>query len=81
MLYILAAAAVAVSYVIYSALKKPPPEQRDIEQGPRVVETFIDPIYPNEKKIKEDWYSGANGSIYGEQSHLMSGYPYYDRAY
>ena len=83
MLYLVAIAAIAIGYVAYSNLISRPAKvsEPDIEQGPKTIETFIDPIYPNAKKIQEDWYSGANGSIYGEHSHLMSGYPYYDKAY
>ena len=44
-------------------------------------EHYRDPIYLNRKKMLCDWYPRSNGSIYGLQSHVLSGFPYYDRAY
>ena len=44
-------------------------------------ENYRDPIFLNKQKLKCDIYPRTNGSIYGIYSHLMSGYPYYDRAY
>lgn len=46
-----------------------------------LIEGYRDPIYLNRKKFSCDWYPRANGTIYGERSHIMSGYPYYDHAY
>jgi len=46
-----------------------------------LVENFREPIFPNKQKLWCDNYPRSNGSIYGEASHLMSGYPYYDKAY
>lgn len=45
------------------------------------IENFIEPIFMNKQKLQCDNYPRSNGSIYGEASHLMSGYPYYDKAY
>ena len=45
------------------------------------VENYRDPIYLNRKKMLCDWYPRANGSIYGLMSHVLSGFPYYDKAY
>ena len=45
------------------------------------IENYRDPIYLNRQKMLCDWYPRANGSIYGEQSHVLSGFPYYDKAY
>lgn len=45
------------------------------------VEHYRDPIYLNRRKYLCDYYPRANGSIYGEQSHVMSGFAYYDSAY
>lgn len=44
-------------------------------------ERYRDPIYMNRQKMLCDWYPRANGSIYGPYSHLLSGFPYYDKAY
>lgn len=50
-------------------------------------EGYRDPIYLNRSKLAYDWYPRANGSIYGMPWRyggswsIMSGYPYYDRAY
>lgn len=52
------------------------------EDTPSVIENFREPIFPNKKKMQCDNYPRANGSIYGEYSHLMSGYPIaYPKAY
>ncbi len=45
------------------------------------IESYRDPIYLNRRKMLCDWYPRANGSIYGTQSHALSGFPYYDKAY
>ena len=47
----------------------------------RAKETYVDPIFNNEQKMKCDDYPRSNGSIYGENSDIFSGYPYYDKAY
>lgn len=47
----------------------------------KVVENYRDPIYLNRQKMLCDLYPRANGSIYGPQSHVLSGFPYYDKAY
>lgn len=44
-------------------------------------ERYVDPVYLNKKNLECDVYPRANGSIYGEKSHLLSGFPYYDKAY
>lgn len=50
-------------------------------------EGYLDPIYLNRAKYAYDYYPRANGSIYGFPYRyggswsIMSGYPYYDRAY
>jgi len=44
-------------------------------------EHYRDPIYLNKKKMWCDWYARTNGTIYGPQSNLFSGYAYYDKAY
>ncbi len=46
-----------------------------------IIENFREPILPNYEKMVCDNQPRSNGSIYGECSHLMSGYPYYDKAY
>lgn len=45
------------------------------------IEGYRDPIYLNRKKMLCDWYPRSNGSIYGLQSHVLSGFPYFDKAY
>jgi hypothetical protein len=47
----------------------------------KAKETYIDPIFNNERKMKCDDYPRSNGSIYGEDSDIFSGYPFYDKAY
>lgn len=50
-------------------------------------EGYRDPIYLNRAKLAYDWYPRANGSIYGYPYRyggswsILSGYPYYDKAY
>lgn len=44
-------------------------------------EHYRDPIFLNRKKMMCDWYPRSNGSIYGEASHLLSGFAYYNSAY
>jgi hypothetical protein len=44
-------------------------------------EGYIDPIYINHEKLRDDWYPRANGTIYGCNSTIFSGYPYYPKAY
>lgn len=50
------------------------------------IEGYRDPIYLNRQKLDE-WYEKTNGSIYGYPYgyggnwSIMSGFPYYDRAY
>ncbi|MDB4769569.1 hypothetical protein OAG24_01250 [bacterium] len=52
-----------------------------------VREGYRDPLYLNRTKFVYDWYPKSNGSIYGFPVRynggwqLMSGYPYYDKAY
>jgi hypothetical protein len=47
----------------------------------KTLENYRDPIYLNRRKMLCDWYPRANGSIYGLQSHVLSGFPYWDSAY
>jgi hypothetical protein len=44
-------------------------------------ENYRDPIFLNRRKYLCDIYPRANGSIYGEQSHILSGFQYNDKAY
>jgi len=44
-------------------------------------EHFREPILQNYEKMVCDNEPRSNGSIYGEDSHLLSGFPYYDKAY
>jgi hypothetical protein len=44
-------------------------------------EGYRSPIYLNKQKMYCDDYPRANGTIYGEKSHVLSGFPYYDKAY
>lgn len=44
-------------------------------------ETYRSPLYLNRRKLLCDDYPRANGTVYGEKSHLLSGFPYYDKAY
>ena len=44
-------------------------------------ESYRDPIYIDKRNMKDEWLPKTNGSIYGENSHLFSGFPYYDKAY
>jgi len=49
-------------------------------------EGYRDPIYLNRAKLVYDWYPRANGDIYGMPIpygswNLMSGFPYYPKAY
>lgn len=49
--------------------------------GKKLVEGYRDPIYLNRRKMLCDYYPRANGSIYGLESHVLSGFPYWDSAY
>lgn len=53
----------------------------NVNKLPSLVEHYRDPIYLNRQKYACDWYPRANGTIYGERSHIMSGFPYYFKAY
>lgn len=57
--------AILLSYMIFGGTK----------------ENYRDPIYLNRRKYLCDYYPRSNGSIYGEQSHVLSGFPYYPKAY
>lgn len=46
-----------------------------------VKESYRSPLYLNKQKLYCDDYQRSNGTIYGEKSHLLSGFPYYDKAY
>ena len=52
-----------------------------VMQQLRKKEHYRDPIYLNQEKYKCDLYPRSNGSIYGLFSHLLSGFPYYNKAY
>ncbi len=43
----------------------------------KTTEHYRDPIYLNRRKYLCDYYPRANGSIYGEYSHVLSGFPLY----
>jgi hypothetical protein len=59
----------------------PNPRSGAVEK-PALVENFREPIFPNKKKMWCDNYPRANMSIYGEYSHMLSGYPSaYAKAY
>jgi hypothetical protein len=59
----------------------PKPEITSKNVKTAIVENFREPIFPNKEKMQLDNYPRANGSIYGEDSGLMMGYPFYDKAY
>ena len=44
-------------------------------------EGYKDPIYLYRSKISQDLYPRSNGSIYGHDSNIFTGYPYYSKAY
>lgn len=44
-------------------------------------ENFRDPIYLNPRKLIDDYYPRSNWTIYGPQSHILSGFPFYPKAY
>jgi hypothetical protein len=44
-------------------------------------EGFIAPYYVNQEKLDCDYYPKANGDLYGPCSNLLTGFPFYDRAY
>jgi len=44
-------------------------------------EGYRSPIYLNRQKMECDWYPRSSGSLYGNSSHVLSGFPYYDKAY
>ena len=44
-------------------------------------EGYKDPIYLYRSKIMQDLYPRSNGSIYGPDSNIFTGYPYYNKAY
>lgn len=52
-----------------------------------VIEGYRDPIYLNRAKYAYEYYPRANGSIYGfpysqgGSWSILSGFPFYDRAY
>lgn len=55
-----------------------------IAKGQCEVENYRDLILLNKKKMYEDYYPRANGSIYGtyyQPWSMFSGYPLYDKAY
>jgi hypothetical protein len=47
----------------------------------RNKENFRDPIYLNPRKLIDDYYPKSNWTIYGPQSHILSGFPFYPKAY
>lgn len=40
-------------------------------------ETYIDPIFLNPQKMQCDNYPRSNNSIYGEDSNILTGFPFY----
>jgi hypothetical protein len=52
-----------------------------------IIEGYRDPIYLNRAKYAYDYYPRANGSIYGNTYRqggswsVLSGFPFYDKAY
>lgn len=69
-----AAAAIWIGAIVFVYKNTQDDKKKDLEN-------FREPIFINRQKLLCDNYPRANGSIYGEASHLMSGYPYYDKAY
>jgi hypothetical protein len=47
----------------------------------KLEEGFIAPYYLNDEKLWCDIYPRANGSIYQFDGDLLTGFPFYDRAY
>lgn len=53
----------------------------------KFIEGYRDPIYLNRAKYAYDYYPRANGSIYGYTYRqggswsVLSGFPFYDKAY
>ena len=45
------------------------------------IRRFIAPYYLNSEKYQCDIYPRANGSIYKLNGDLLTGFPFYDRAY
>jgi hypothetical protein len=48
------------------------------------VENYRDPLWMNKKKMYDDFYPRASGSIYGnfyQPWNMFSGYPVFPRAY
>jgi hypothetical protein len=46
-----------------------------------LIQGFRDPYYVNNEKLQCDYYPRANGSIYQINGDLLTGFPFYDRAY
>jgi len=46
-----------------------------------LIQGFRDPYYVNSEKLQCDYYPRANGSIYQINGDLLTGFPFYDRAY
>ena len=44
-------------------------------------EHYRDPIFLNRQKYLCDIYPRANGTIYTNNSNVLTGFPFYDRAY
>lgn len=44
-------------------------------------EGYRDPLYLNKEKMDCAWYPYSNGSIYGNDSNIFTGYQYNDKAY
>ena len=67
--------------VVYMKMKDGQCDKLKKDRHPKTHEGYLDPVYPNEQKLITDWYPRANGSIYGAQSNVLSGFPFYSRAY
>jgi hypothetical protein len=55
-----------------------------MKKGGGLVENYRDPIWMNKKKMYDDWYPRAGGSIYGtyyQPWDMFSGFPVFPRAY
>lgn len=46
-----------------------------------LIKGYIAPYYLNSEKLQCDIYPRANGSIYQYDGNLLTGFPFYDKAY
>lgn len=50
-------------------------------ESKELIRGFKDPYYLNSEKLQCDMYPKSNGSIYKLTGDLLTGFPFYDKAY